>query len=288
MFGYLQPDKPELKVRDFELYKAAYCGLCRHLGMDYGIAARLTLSYDCTVLAMLYMSLNEEICTVSNERCTCNPLKKCLFCDSGGKAFEFAGAISVIMYWYKLQDTIKDSGMMKKIAAALLRSVLRRNYKKAAEAYPEIDRLTAEMMDQQMQAEQQQAGIDRSAEPTAKLISKICMMFSPTERENHILEVFGYYLGRWIYLMDAADDLEKDIKSDSFNPFKTKHNGNITETMNYCNEVLNMTAAQIVMAYDLLTPHSYKNILDNIIYEGIPNRQKECLFDKYDKRNAND
>ena len=281
MFGYIQPDKGELKMREYQLYKSVYCGLCRHLGKDYGILARLTLSYDCTVFAMLSMSLKNEKCTVTNGRCTCNPFKKCLMCDSTeGESFAFAGAVSVIMSYYKLCDTINDSGFLKRTAAGFLRLLLKRNYQKAAKRFPNIDWSVEEMMERQLAAEKENVGIDRAAEPTAQLVSKLCEMLSSSRSEKRVLGVFGYYVGRWIYLMDAADDLEDDVKHKCFNPFRSKLSNDIKETMTYCNEVLNMTDAQLIMAYELLPISSYKDVLDNIIYKGIPKQQEYCLFEK--------
>lgn len=286
MFGYLQPEKRELKIKDWELYNSVYCGLCRRLGKDYGITARLTLSYDCTVFAMLAMSVMNDKCTVTRGHCTCNPLKKCLFCNSDGDAFGIAGALSVIMSYYKLKDTELDSGIFGKIGAGLGRALLSRSCKKAAAAYPEIDKAAAEMMDAQAEAEKNDAGVDKAAEPTAKLIGRVCRMLSDDPTDSHILEVFGYFTGRWIYLMDAADDLPKDVKKNSFNPFKAKldETGSMEETMSYCNEALNLTAAQIVLSYELLPVSSFKEILDNIVYNGIAFQQKKHLFDKFRKK----
>ncbi len=281
MFGYLQPFKDEMKMKDYQLYKSVYCGLCRHLAKDYGLFSSLTLSYDCTVLAMLYMSVNAESSTVKKGRCMVNPIKKCMICDSSGDAFRFAGAVCVIMSYYKMKDTINDSGILKKIAAGFIRLLLHRNYRKASKAYPEIDRSATEMMERQCEAETGNSGIDRSAEPTALMISSLCKMLTPDESSEHTLGVFGYFVGRWIYLMDAADDLEKDLKHHNYNPFAVKHESNIQQTMDYCNEVLNMTAAQILMAYELLNLHSYRAVLDNIVYEGLSNQQKKCTQDKY-------
>ena len=256
------------------------------MGKDYGIGARMTLSYDCTVLALLYMSLNSESCTVVGKRCIVNPLKKCEFCNCDGEALRFAGAVSVIMSYNKIEDTIKDSKAWKKLAARAVKMFFGRNYRKAARAYPKAAALTEQMIRKQTAAENDRSDIDTAAEPTAGLISELCTMLYPKGYNTHAAGIFGYYVGRWIYLMDAADDLEKDIKSGAFNPFKAHYNGNMNETMRYCNEVLNMTAAQITMAYDLLDVGSYKSILDNIIYDGIPERQRNCLFDKYNKRTA--
>ncbi len=283
MFGYIQPHRDELKIREFELYKSVYCGLCKHLGKDYGIVTRLTLSYDCTVLAMLYMALNNDSPCVGSGRCVCNPAKKCLFCDCNNEAFRFAGAVSVIMTYYKLQDTIQDGGFFKKIGGHFGRLGFRRSYKKARKAYQNIDRQVSEMMAAQSQAEANNSGVDASAEPTAKLISSLCTEMTADDSMKRVLGVFGYHIGRWIYLMDAADDLEKDLKHHNFNPFGAKYNGEMAETMTYCNDVLNMTAAQIVMSYDLLNLRYFKEVLDNIVYNGLSFQQRKYLFEKYKK-----
>ena len=138
-------------------------------------------------------------------------------------------------------------------------------------------------MQLQKSSEDQDAGIDNAAEPSAKVVSKVCRMLSDDEFEQHILEVFGYYVGRWIYLMDAADDLESDIKHNRYNPFRQKYEelSSMEETMKYCNEALNLTASQLVLSYELLTPGSFREILDNIVYKGLPLQQKKLLFDKY-------
>ncbi len=290
MFGYLQPRRDELRVREYELYKSFYCGLCKRLGKDYGLLSRLTLSYDCTVFALLAVSLHSERCHVSKGRCVVCPAKRCFFCDSEGKSLHFAGAVSVMMTYYKLEDTIRDSGFFKKCLAALLRMIFRRSYRKAVKAYPEIDTAVNAMMTAQQEAESKNSGIDQASEPTAKLVSELCTMLSPNDSQRRILGVFGYFIGRWIYIIDAADDLKKDIKQKAFNPFIKKYRDcgeDLNETMDYCNSVLNMTAAQILPAYDLLELHDCKEILDNVIYYGLSFQQKRCLFDKHkDKKKS--
>ena len=285
MFGYIRPERDELKIREYELYKSVYCGLCRHLGRDFGIITRLFLSYDCTTLAMLSMGLKDECPSVRDGRCVVNPLKKCRFCDCDGDSFRLAGAVSVIMTYYKLLDTIEDSGFFKGLAARFLRLLMKRSYKKARSSYPEIDEDTALMMERQREAEKNNCGIDRSADPTAQMISKLCAnMIQNDDKKKKVLESFGYYLGRWIYIIDAADDLEKDIKHNSYNPFRPALRETMEETMLYCNDVLNMTVAQLTAAYDLIELSSYKELLDNIVYNGLSLQQKYCLFEKKKKK----
>lgn len=284
MFGYLQPDREELRVREYELYKSVYCGLCRQLGKNYGIISRLTLSYDCTVLAMLSMSLKNEVSYITKGHCVCNPMKKCLYCRGDGDSLKFAGAVSVIMTYYKLEDTAEDSKFFKKIPALILKKIFSYTHKRAAADYPQIEKIVKEMTENQRIAEAENSSIDRSADSTAKMISKLCLMLAQNETQKKVLEVFGYYLGRWIYLIDAADDIEKDIKSGNFNPFKNRFENDIPALMDYCNDVLNMTASQIVSSYNLLEITEYKEILDNIIFKGIVAKQKYFLFDKYMKK----
>ncbi len=177
VFGYLKPDKPELKIREYEEYKSVYCGLCKYLGKYYGIVSRLTLSYDCTLIAMLIMSLRNESINYSKKRCVVNPLKKCNFCFSSGESYHFAGAVSVIMTYYKLEDTIYDSGFFKATAARFLKLIFKRSHKKAIAAYPEIEEITKNMMSEQLEIEKHKnSSIDCSADPTAKAISRLCFL----------------------------------------------------------------------------------------------------------------
>ncbi len=266
MFGYLQPKREDLKIRDYRLYKSVYCGLCKQMKKDYGLAATLTLSYDCTMLAMVYASLNKEECIVRQGRCTFNPLKKCMFCRSKEKAFHFAGAVSVIMAYYKLSDTIDDSGWGKRLLARWGKIGLLSGMKKASAAYPAIRERVCRMYQDQQKAEQKDDGIDTAAEPTAALLSDLCTMLSNDDGQKRILGVFGYFLGRLIYIKDAADDIQKDIKNGNYNPFRDRYIENSDDFRQYCTEAINLTYSQLVLAYDLIELTTFQSIIDNIIY----------------------
>lgn len=292
----MQPLREELRIKEYELYKSVYCGLCRELGRRYGILSRLTLSYDCTVLAMLAVAVKGEDCVVTKGRCTCNPLKKCLYCSAGGESFALAGAVSVIMAYYKLTDTIEDGGFFKRMGARVLRGFLARNYRRAERAYPEIAEKTKDMILAQIQLERSAdasgmdtgtpVSVDRAAEPTAKLLSALCEMLTDDDAQKRVLSVFGYFVGRWVYIMDAADDLEKDLRRGRFNPFAACVKDDWHQTMLYCNEVLNVTVSEMIAAYDLIELHSYRSVLDNIIYDGLGAQQRKCLFEKRNKKKA--
>ena len=107
MFGYVRVSKGELKVKEYEMYKAVYCSLCRELGKSYGVLSRFTLSYDFTFLALLSMSLQDECVKAKKGRCAFNPLKRCNYCTNTN-VFEMPSAAAMIMLYYKLKDNIND------------------------------------------------------------------------------------------------------------------------------------------------------------------------------------
>ena len=121
MFGYLQVDKAELKVREWEAYKSVYCGLCRQMGRDYSFLSRLARSYDCTYYAMLLMSVHRSCTGFDSGRCRFNPLKKCGFARCTDESYSKAAALSVISVYYKLLDDIRDSGFFKRLGTRFLK-----------------------------------------------------------------------------------------------------------------------------------------------------------------------
>ena len=274
VFGYIRPFKDELKIKDYRFYKSVYCSVCRTLGRKYGFLSRFLLSYDTAALAVFYISLSAHHCEVKNGRCCCNPLKKCSFCICEGNVIEEAAAANMLLAYYKLMDTKNDEGFIKRAAASILMMLFHRAYKKAARDYPDIDRLIHELMNNQESAENENASADKAADPSARFISALLGLHFP---DNKPISVFGYYLGRWIYLIDAVDDLLNDVKHNSFNPFTAEYLNSPEGIGNYCECVINFTLSEMCKAYDLLEIKSYKELLDNIFYEGIYYQSKKCL-----------
>ncbi|HEX3038524.1 MAG TPA: DUF5685 family protein [Oscillospiraceae bacterium] len=294
VFGYIRPQKSELLVREYEQYKGIYCNLCKQLGENYGVAARLTLSYDCTFLAMVMLSLSEDCPGFQTGKCVVNPLKKCTYCSGGQQSFQFASALSVIMTYHKVKDDIADSGFFGKIRSIFLLPLVSHAYKKAKKNYSQLAQIVSAAMTMQNQAEHsEQPSIDFCAEPTAQMLSQVFKLVAGDNEMNmRVLEQFGYFLGRWVYLMDAADDMKKDIKSKSFNPFAIKlklemssSSALFEQANSYCNEVLNATLSQAAAAVQLMSFHHFEAIILNIVLLGLPEMQKELLFEK-EKKNV--
>ena len=282
MFGYLQIHKDELKVKEYEAYKSVYCGLCKQLGRDYGFLTRLILSYDCTFYAILLMSLKRSCTGFSDGRCKFNPLKKCKFADCKDNAYSKASALSVISAYYKVVDDIDDSGFFKRIALKIVKPFFGRRQKKAARRFPEIENIVSEMMKNQKAAENDElVTIDKAANPTAKMISDLATLEGGNDLQKRVLSEFGYQIGRWVYLIDAADDYEKDKKSGNFNPFiKADINDK-----DYINSVLSQSLARAYDAYNLLDIIDFKPIIDNMMLYGFPNKQNAVLNNRQEVKN---
>lgn len=285
MFGYLQVQKSELLVRELEAYKAVYCGLCKQMGKDYSFVSRFTLSYDCTFYAMLLMSLDRSCSGFKDGRCTFNPLKKCKFAASEGIAYHKAAAFSVISVYYKLKDDISDSKFLKRVLCKMLMPLFSHWHKKALKSYPEIDRIADEMMQMQYEVEHSnEISVDRAAHPTAFMIANLFSLDAKDETQKRVFYEFGYHMGRWIYLVDAADDIEKDRQNGNYNPFVDSSNFE-TKSADYITSVLNQSLARAYDAYNLIDLIDFKGILDNMITLGFPavqNRVVKKLCNKSD------
>lgn len=291
VFGYVRVFKPQMKVCEFETYNAVYCTLCRELGRQYGVFSRLLLNYDYTFVTLLYMALHKQSPEYKKAACVFNPLKRCGKCTCSREGFSLTCAMTAEMLYYKLTDNIADSGAISGLgwrAARLIAAPMRR---KAKKRYPAIDELTARCIAEQQSAEKDPcASIDSAAEPSAKLISSLAELLSEDETDRRVLRDFGYYLGRWIYLIDAFDDIDKDIKENAFNPFAKKfgleakdvkeNSERLNEARLYANECLNMTVARSIAAFGLLDTGVYEPIFDNILRLGLGEAQRKALYKK--------
>ena len=274
MFGYIKVHRDELLVREDKAYKSVYCGLCKKMGKDYSFLARFILSYDCTFYAIFLMSQKYKCTGFERKRCTCNPLKKCTFCTGGDEALSKAAAFSVISAYYKLLDDIEDSGVLKKTFIRIIKPLFSHWRKKASKRYPYIDEATKEMLYSQFKAEKDpECCLDMAAEPTALLLSNILKAEAKDEMQKQIYSQFGYHIGRWIYLIDAADDMEDDKKHGNFNPLLI--NKDISKED--CKFILSQCLAQAFDAYNLLDIVDFKGILDNIMLKGLPLMQESVL-----------
>lgn len=280
MFGYVCINKGEMKIKDYETYKAVYCSLCKQLGNDYSVFTRFLLSYDLTFLALFFMANDDSCPGFKKGRCKFNPLKVCKYCTCGNDALSESAALLVLMSYYKLIDNINDGSFFEKIGCVILKPMFTSWMKKARKKYPELADACEKMCKDQVLAEENNACIDEAAEPTAKLLEFVFSRHSYSDKIRPAYEQFGYHLGKWIYLMDAACDVDSDIKHKSFNPFYNKLQKSQKDCASYANEVLCHSMFLMTSAYRLIDKKRFQDILDNIVLLGLPKKQNDSLFGK--------
>lgn len=286
MFGYIRIDKDELSEREYERYRAVYCSLCRQLGKEYSVFARFILSYDCTFYALLVMSLTKECPQFQDGRCRFNPAKKCSYCVSDQQALSQAAALSVSSVYFKLIDNIRDSGFFKKLFCRIMKPIFSRWREKAKRYFPFIDKAVEDLTSGQERVEQNlSCTVDEAADPTATMLSTICLSipnhFSlnlsfDIEKQKRILSTLGYFLGRWIYLMDAVDDFDDDKKKGGFNPFVIAGYDEDNIIQNVL-PMLNHTLSEVLLTYGLMDKGRYDEIISNILYSACLKIQKSTL-----------
>ena len=289
MFGYVRLFKPNITMGEYEQYKGIYCTLCKRLGKRYGVLSRFTLSYDMTFLALLQMALAEEEAGFCPSRCSFNPTKRCLkACNT--TAIDRAADIGTVLAYYKLKDTLADEGFGKRLGAWLAMPFAKSAHKKAKKNVPHIDEAVSRMMTAQAEVEQAEApSIDRAAEPFALLLQTLAADIATDDNQKRVLERFGYCLGRWVYLMDAVDDLAEDLEKGRYNPYigarqltKGDTDG-IKDARAYSLFTLNACLAECEAAYDLLEIRRFDGILRNILEEGMAHAQKRVIAGEEEK-----
>jgi hypothetical protein len=272
MLGYIVPCKGELKVREFEIYNSYYCAVCKAVRARYGQLPRLMLSFDSAFLAMLLTALEDGEDSISEFRCAVHPWrKKNLY--AGGSAVDYAADLLVILGYKHLEDDKHDEHKLRGFFGTLL---YKRAFRRAARRLPEKTVAIGVRLAELALIEKSQGadapGMDTAAEPFARLMEEVMDGAGEGESNSRILRSMGYNLGKWIYLIDAADDYSKDMKSGAFNPLK--HMDISAERLGF---TLEMCLAETAKAFELLTLHRNEAILRNIIYVGLRLKTDEVL-----------
>lgn len=279
MFGYVYIDKPELKIKDYEAYRGVYCSLCKALGKEYSVFARFVLNYDCTFLSLFLMARSNSCQGFKQGRCPFNPAKKCSYTLNADEELKKGAALTVITSYYKLLDSITDGSIFKKIGCNFIRPFFAAWHNKAKKNFPLYENAVRTMYLSQLECEKSEAPcLDMAAEPTAKMLEAVLKAEAKSEPEAIALSQLGYHLGRWIYLMDAAADIEEDFKSDNFNPFLLKYKNAESVDMKEVDGIISQSYYLLTKAYELIDKRRFHDILDNIIYSGLAAKQRNTLY----------
>ncbi len=288
MFGYVKPDKPELKIKDFETYKAIYCSLCKTLGKEYGLFARFLLTYDATFYAIFRKTVFQSAPDCAHKGvCRFNPLKKCNYIETDGY-LKAAAALTVIMFYYKVLDNLHDGKFPKKLLSRLVYPYIKIKFNKAVKKYSNYDAIIKSSIEEQARVENERTdSIDMAAHPTALSLQKIFSDGIENETQRRVAERVGYCLGRWVYLTDAFDDLEDDLKTGSYNPFTQKYKLDKSYLTNKNSDIENdiiksirLTANETGLALELLDKNCYKPLIENIIFDGMESELMKIINKK--------
>lgn len=265
--------REELKCRDFDLYRATYCGLCRTMRRRCGIMAPMVLNFDFTFLAVMLAPEKGEQLTYCH-RCHIWPRRRCMCCQS--PALELAADESVILAYWQLRDKVQDETFLGGLGHRFFALMLRSAYRRAAARLPSFTEAVTRQLSALHGLEQENCtSLDRAADTFAVLL-RSAVPCSQDEAKDRAMGQLLYHLGRWIYLLDARDDLEEDRTKGNYNPILLRYG------QQPCDEQLSLTLDNSLSlmraACGLLDFGRQTQLIENVLYLGLPLVQR-AVFD---------
>lgn len=273
MFGYVVVDKPSLRVREFDYYRATYCGLCHAMGKCTGCVSRLTLSYDVTFFALVREMLEGTKVEFEKKRCPRHIIKP-INTVVVNEPLEYSAYVGGILTSQKIVDNINDESGVKKKLAQFLRLFFSKMEKESMFGLPDLYDIVGEKLQALKDVEDNQvSSIDVPADIFGELMSEI-LSFGLKNDKKLIAKNVGKRIGRWIYIVDAFDDYVKDREVGSYNPFVLLYNGEDFSEDNLIS-ISKMLEAELALAFSAieLIDDSDKNreeIVKNILCLGMP------------------
>lgn len=277
MFGYVRTDTPYLYIKDDALYRAMYCGVCKGIGEVCGQTARMGLSYDVTFLSVILHNIAGVDVTVEKAHC----LTHCIRSKPMANVDEITrrlGALNTALVYYKYTDDIKDGdrGKGKRIW-------FKKGMKRVRRKYPEIERIVRENLARQEETERAKTdSVDRAADATATMLAEFSdyvLQEKATEKTRNLF----YAVGKWIYVIDALDDYDKDVKKGAYNPFvlaygaadrKTLLQGKTGEEVQYIFHAIFFDIRENLAGISF---RFNRDLSDNILLRGLPMMTKRIM-----------
>ena len=279
MFGYVIVNKADLKFREFDIYHSYYCGLCRSLKERYGLKGQISLSYDMTFLIMLLTGLYEPEVSEHRIRCAAHPFGKQF--TRRNEFTDYGADMNVLFTCYKCRDDWEDEKKLLRLAyGKLMKGSLKGIDSKYSAKVRRIDGLMRQI------SHEEQSGvenIDHMAGLFGQVMGEIFAVRNDEWEEN--LRKLGTFLGKYIYILDAYEDMEEDLKGNRFNPLKSRY-----EHPDFDEEVktiLTMLMAECCREFEKLPILDNVEILRNILYSGVWYRY-EAVRNKRDKGKGKD
>ncbi len=272
MFGYIKPKTSELKVCEYEFYRAVYCGLCRALGRRTVCFSSFTLSYDFVFLALVGFALDETSIDIKAHRCAAHPIKKRLMVEINNTLVTSAESSDLLTY-YKVYDNWQDSRNIKKLLYKIPLCISKHTKNKIKN----INESDIKIKKSLVHLNEIEKNLKKSLDEPAQAFGEILGVMFSYGRKNEICSriayEIGFHCGRWIYIVDAIDDLKEDIKNSSYNPLNADDSREILKNA-LTHELYCLEAAVNLIEFN---DKGIENIIKNIIYLGMPDCSDKVL-----------
>lgn len=261
MFGYIIMNKPESRFREYDEYRTYYCGLCRELKEKYGIAGQISISYDMTFLVLLLDGLYEPSIRKGTSYCAIHPFRKQMIRKS--TVTEYAADMNLLLTYYKCADDWTDERKISRYAYARL---LEEKKQEIAKKYPEkAERIQKSLQELSELEKANERNLDRVSGCFGNIMAEI--MAYQADMWEASLRKIGFYLGKFIYICDAYEDAEEDVKKGNYNPFSEIYI--MKEFEENVKQILLMMITEVCREFEKLPVFRHADILRNILYSGV-------------------
>lgn len=274
---------PYLFKKDEVLYKALYCGLCKGIGAGCGQRARTALTYDVAFTSALIHNIRGEDVNIKKGRCALHFIRSRPIA-AVDEITVALGCVNTALAYYKLCDDKADGDKR-----GILRHLYKKGYKRVLKRHPEVAEIIKRQTEAQAELEAANCAIiDMAAEPSAVMmrdLSKYLLKdFSTAETEK-----LFYAIGKWVYLADAVDDYDKDVKKGRYNVLlnvygeKCKADA-VKKGGGDLNFIFDMLFSEMRQALAAIKFHFNHDLTDNIILRGIPLKTRNLVYGECGKK----
>lgn len=282
MFGYIYPFKLDLKIKHYIMFKSYYCSLCHQIKKNYGNIPRISINFDITFISILLDSFSTIKPTVTKKFCIIHPVEKKLIMQNN-QSINYASHINLILTHNKIIDDINDeNNLFSKIILPITNTYIQ----KMPKEFDTIKEIINENLNnlKKLEKDEKIYSIDEYAHPFSNLTKQIVIFYGKLhnfdENTLHHLETLGYNLGKWIYIIDAFDDIDKDVVKKSFNPILSSENQTLLTESNIIkfkreikekySSLLTYINFKCLDSFNKLSITKNYELIENILQMGMP------------------
>jgi hypothetical protein len=279
MFGYINPERPHLFIKDEILYKSLYCGMCKSIGKSCGTFSKTALTYDMAFMSALLHNIKNVDVKIEKHHCALHPFKRRAMAMPDETSL-ILGCVNTALAYFKLIDDKRDGE-----GKGMLSFLYKKGYKKTAKKHPKVIEIISSQMEEQRKLEENGSDIiDMACEPTANMMKELSK-YVLGDYSSEDAEWLCYDIGKWVYLADALDDYDKDVKKGRYNVLYNAYKQSTKEQAVKANEgelnfIFNSLFADMRMHLAKIKFYFNHDLTDNIILLGIPTKTRQLVYGK--------